>query len=353
MTGLTTGGITCVAVQGGLLAAVIANQKKHAALLTTTQQATQKNSHVGVLALATFLIAKLLAHSLLGFALGSIGGLFAVSSSLNLVFQTLAGLFMLATVGNLLNIHPIFRYVVFQPPQFIQRYIRKQTKQDTFFTPAILGLFTVFIPCGVTQAMEIAALSSGSGFAGAAIMAAFTIGTFPLFSAIGFLTHALTGIWEKRFNLAAAVLVLAVAIQTLNGVAVAMNSPITIQKVAEYAEPFITPPQIYKKRLEERNTVQSLAKIENGVQKVKIDITSNGYTPNRILLRQNVPVEIDLETQDVYSCASNFVARAFDIDETLKPTERRTVSFTPTELGEYRFSCGMGMYDGKIIIVKG
>jgi uncharacterized protein len=356
-TGLTTGGITCVAVQGGLLASVLANQKKHLdGVIPESQKRTSsllKIHQQDWLPITSFLISKLVVHTLLGFVLGSLGSLFSTNITLQLTFQALAGLFMLATVANLLELHPIFRYVVFQPPRFIQRLIRQQTKSELIFAPVILGIFTVFIPCGVTQAMEFAALGSGSGVLGAAIMAGFTLGTIPMFGFIGVLTQTLTGIWQKRFTIVTAIIVFLLAVNTLNGVAIALDSPVTLQKVTEQVEPFVTPPQLYKRRLGERQLQQSLAKVENGVQKVKIDITDNGYTPKTILVRQNVPVELDLETQGTYSCASHFVLKAFDIQARLEPTERRTVAFTPKELGEYSFSCSMGMYDGKIIVVKG
>ena len=356
-TGLTSGGITCVAVQGGLLASVLANQKKH--LDGVIPNAEKKLSPLpklrqqDLLPLSSFLISKLVVHTLLGFALGSLGSLFDANLTLQLIFQTVAGLFMLATVANLLELHPIFRYVVFQPPQFIQRLIRQQTKSELIFAPAVLGIFTIFIPCGVTQAMEVAALSSGNGVTGAAIMAGFTLGTIPMFGLIGLLTQTLTVIWQKRFTVVTAAVVFLLAVSTLNGVAVALDSPVTLQKVSEQIEPFITPPQIYKRRLGERQQQQSLPKVENGVQKVKIDITNTGYSPKIILVRQNVPVELDLETQKTFSCASHFVLKSFNIQTQLKPTERKTVAFTPEELGEYSFSCSMGMYDGKIIVVKG
>jgi uncharacterized protein len=354
LTGLTTGGITCVAVQGGLLAAVIANQKNHRSLLeAAANKPIQLFSARDWLPITSFLGAKLIAHTLLGFALGSIGALFTTSHSVALFFQFLTGIFMLATVGNLLDAHPIFRYVVFQPPHFLQRFIRKQTKNQDLFTPAILGMFTIFIPCGITQAMEIVALQSGNGFSGAAVMAAFTLGTMPMFAAIGLVTNTVSGIWQQRLQVVTAAIVFVLAIHSLNGVAVSLNSPITAQKVAGQVELMITPPAIYRQKLAKQQQNYSMAPIVNGVQKIKIDVKENGYYPNFITVRQNIPVEIDLETKETFSCANQFELSSFDIHAQLGPTERKTVAFTPTEVGEYPFNCSMGMFDGKIVVVKG
>lgn len=42
-------------------------------------------------------------------------------------------------------------------------------------TPLIIGAATFFLPCGFTQSMQIAALSSGSFFGGFGIMLAFVL----------------------------------------------------------------------------------------------------------------------------------------------------------------------------------
>lgn len=67
--------------------------------------------------------------------------------------QTVAVIFMVGTALNMLNVHPIFRYFIIPPPRFITRKIRNQSKSQDVFAPALLGAFTVFIPCGATQAM--------------------------------------------------------------------------------------------------------------------------------------------------------------------------------------------------------
>jgi uncharacterized protein len=142
LTGLTTGGISCIAVQGGLLASSMAQKEEQK--LTRND----KLAHVGM-----FLVAKLIVYTLLGFALGTIGASLVISPSLQGWFQIFVGLFMLGTAARLLNIHPIFRYFVIQPPKFVYRLMKKQSKDTSLFSPAMLGALTVFVPCGVTQAL--------------------------------------------------------------------------------------------------------------------------------------------------------------------------------------------------------
>jgi hypothetical protein len=100
LTGLTAGGVSCLAVQGGLLASSLA-----------TVPDDKKN--MGTL---LFLGAKIVSYTLLGFLLGFFGASLSISSTVQGWLQIMAGLYMIATAANLLQIHPIFRYVVVQPP---------------------------------------------------------------------------------------------------------------------------------------------------------------------------------------------------------------------------------------------
>lgn len=52
--------------------------------------------------------------------------------------------------------------------------------------PFLLGAGTFFLPCGFTQAMQIAALASGSFGGGALIMLAFALGTLPVLAFLSF-----------------------------------------------------------------------------------------------------------------------------------------------------------------------
>jgi len=164
ITGLTTGGISCFAVQGGLLASSLTNQKERQKFL-----------------IITFLTSKLVAYLLLGVALGILGSSLVISPKLQGLMQILAGIFMLATVGKLLDLHPVFRQFVITPPKQIFRILRKTSISENAFAPAFLGFLTVLIPCGITQSMMLLSVASGSPFYGSLILGAFVLGTSPVF----------------------------------------------------------------------------------------------------------------------------------------------------------------------------
>lgn len=168
ITGLTTGGLTCLAVQGGLLMTALSQHQVTDEKLTLTDAS---------LPVSAFLIAKLIAYAILGFLLGGLGNAFRITPTVQGIMQVVAGLFMIITAFSLLDVHPIFRYFQIKPPKFITKRIRAQAKSGDIFAPAILGAMTVFIPCGTTQAMMILAISSASALDGALIMTAFILGT--------------------------------------------------------------------------------------------------------------------------------------------------------------------------------
>src|SRR6266566_5075718 len=88
LTGLITGGLTCMAVQGGLLAATIA-QREEERLKEKTKQSGN------ALPILAFLIAKLAAYTILGFLLGWLGSAFQLSLMAKTIMQFAVAVFMI------------------------------------------------------------------------------------------------------------------------------------------------------------------------------------------------------------------------------------------------------------------
>lgn len=331
ITGLTVGGLTCLAVQGGLLASVIASREES----TTTHTGRHALSATGA-----FLTAKLISYILLGFVLGAFGGMLRISSSVQTFMQLAAGLYMLAVALNLLNIHPVFRYVIIQPPRFLTRLVRNQSKSKDFFAPALLGAMTIFIPCGTTLGMEALAISSANGLIGASIMGAFILGTIPLFFGIGVLTSFLGETFRSKFLKIAAVIVIYLGITSINGALTAFGSPITLQSIGEkFKLPSSSP------------SAQNYERMSSVTQYPTIFVMASGYSPNYIRVKKGLPVTLTLKSRDAYSCASAFRIPSLGIARDLAANETQTITFTPTEAGRIPFTCAMGMYRGVIEVI--
>jgi len=342
-------------MQGGLLTSVIANQKEqeHDEIVDEKQGRKTRKKNFALksfdqldwMPVGMFLLAKLVAYTILGFLLGMLGSTITLSLGVRLAFQIFTALFMFATAMNLLDVHPIFRFVVFQPPKFIQRMVHNSSKSKVLFAPAVLGFMTIFIPCGVTQAMEVLAISSGSPITGALIMFSFVIGTSPLFAILGVAAAKLSEGWYNKFTKIAAYALIAMTAYGVNGVLLVLDSPITVNRIVRPITYFFSDERF-------ANSNVAASNIVDGVQQLHIDIKNNGYVPNYLQVKSGVPVELTLQSDGVYSCALSFILREFDINAYLKATDKQTFSFTPTKPGKYTFACSMGMYAGTLEVIK-
>lgn len=331
LTGLTVGGVSCMAVQGGLLASTIAVREEE------DIRAGINHKHTIWPTLA-FLVTKFIVYVGLGFILGGFGSALSLSDGARIVMQIAAAVYMIVVALNLLNVHPVFRYAIIQPPKFLTRLVRNQSKSKDLFAPAILGAMTIFIPCGTTLAMEALAISSGSPFLGAAIMGAFILGTSPLFLGLGFLTTVLGDAFRTKFLKFAAIGVLYLGITSLNGALILAGSPITLQAIADNS-----PIQI---DLSGGGGEQQIggSEVVNGVQEVNVQVLPNGYNPNYVKLKAGVPVRLNLSAGSRLGCASQFRIPSLGLGKNLAPNETATLEFTPGQKGKIIGTCSMGMF---------
>lgn len=329
LTGLTVGGVSCMAVQGGLLASTIAAREEE------DIRAGVYHKH-NIWPTLAFLITKFIAYVILGFILGSFGSALALSDGARVVMQIAAAVYMIVVALNLLNVHPIFRYAIIQPPRFLTRLVRNQSKSKDLFAPAFLGALTIFIPCGTTLAMEALAISSGSPILGAAILGVFILGTSPLFLGLGFLTTVLGDAFRTKFLKFAGVGVLYLGITSLNGALVLAGSPINLQTVADNF-----PIQIDLSG--EALGQEGGPRLTNGVQEVNIQVLPNGYSPNYIQLKADVPVKLNFNAGSRLGCASQFRIPTLGISRSFTPNTTTTIEFTPQK-GILIGTCAMGMF---------
>src|SRR5438874_12252162 len=107
ITGLTTGGLTCMAVQGGLLTSLIAQRAEE------DIEARSKRAH-SIIPILLFLVAKLIAYTLLGLGLGFLGSKLQLPIETRITLSILVGLYMIGSAFRIIDAHPIFRYLTIQ-----------------------------------------------------------------------------------------------------------------------------------------------------------------------------------------------------------------------------------------------
>lgn len=289
-----------------------------------------------------FLLAKVLSYTILGFLLGALGSFLTLSLRLQGTLQIFIGLFMLGTAARLLNLHPIFRFLVIQPPKSVYRLLKNRSKNSSLFAPAILGFLTVLMPCGVTQAMMVLAMGTGSPWLGAAIMLSFTIGTSPVFFALGVTTLGL--LKHRKFESLAAVLVAAFAFLSINGGLNMVGSIYTFQNFKRAAGLSFS-----GNALAASGKVAGVSK--EGRQEVTIHIRSNGYSSSITTLKSGVPVDLTLVSQNAGGCARAFTIPSLNISKIVPVSGNSTIAFTPNRPGKLLYSCSMGMYTGEFDVI--
>lgn len=336
LTGLTTGGLSCLAVQGGLLASAVSARRDEAADDVVVSGGTTWR------AIGMFLVAKLVAYTVLGFFLGWAGSLLVLSPKMLGAAQIAAGFFMLATAARLANIHPVFRFFVIEPPRWVYRMMRGVSKEGSRLAPALLGFTTVLLPCGITQATMAVAVASANPFLGAAIMGAFVLGTSPIFFALG--AAVLELLKRKIFSYVAAAAVLVFAFFSINGGLGLTGSFYTFQNIYRAAT-------IPLDQLAYAGGQVAGVSIVNGVQNVSIDVYKNGYAPSTTTLKVGVPVQLTLRTDQLQSCTRVFTIPDYRIVKTLPETGQEVIEFTPTKTGRLAYSCGMGMFSDSFLVI--
>jgi plastocyanin domain-containing protein len=79
-------------------------------------------------------------------------------------------------------------------------------------------------------------------------------------------------------------------------------------------------------------------------------VVSGGYTPESVSIPNDQKTVIYFLRKDPSSCLEEVVIPDFHIRKYLPLNEKTAVELTPRRRGEFPFSCGMGMYHGKIIV---
>ena len=334
LTGLLTGGLSCMAVQGGLLAATLAQKEEER---IRTQLSANRAWPI-----FAFLIAKIIAYTILGALLGYFGSFFQLSITTQIFLQITVAVFMIGTALNLLNVHPLFRYFIIQPPRFLLRIIRKESRSGNYFAPALLGALTVFIPCGTTQAMMALALATANPFYSAMIMFAFTLGTAPVFFILGYLTTRLSNLFQTSFSKVAAAAIIILAIFNINAALILSGSNFNLTYVwRDFSCTVLSncPSKVFA--AEEKATSTPI-----------IYFNSSGYSPDTVTVKRGSQVTLNLINKNGEGCIQSFVIPKLNIQKIVRTGTKTSVSFqAPETPGDLTFSCSMGMYSGVINVI--
>lgn len=93
------------------------------------------------------------------------------------------------------------------------------------------------------------------------------------------------------------------------------------------------------------------AAVTSGGYQEQMVLVKGGYTPDVIVVEAGKPVRLNFVRQESVSCSEMVLLPAFNRSATLPEGQTVPVEFLPKDRGEFEFSCQMGMFRGKLIVV--
>ncbi len=322
-------------------------------------------------------LGRVVSYTVIGFVLGFAGMLFGtgenlgVSSIIQGLIKSFAGIYMVIMGVNMLGFVPQIKRLTFHLPNFIGKFRVKNSQ------PFVVGLLNGFMPCGPLQSIQLVALATGNPFTGGLSMFAFSLGTVPLMLGLGSLVSVLGKRFTDRMMTVGAVLVtvmgLAMVSQgaSLTGVIKSENLMVIVvmlafmciveninfnkRQVKTVSLMIILFIGIFTSRFMAINYVsendESSYHMENGVQVVESQLASGKYPS--IKVKKDVPVRWIINAPDgsINGCNYKIYINSYGIEYTFQKGEN-IIEFTPTKSGNIGYSCWMGMIKGNIKVVE-
>jgi len=282
--------------------------------------------------------ARILSYTLIGLVLGSLGvflgtagknidGSIMIPFSVQSVLKLVAGVFMILMGISLLGLFPFLRRITPHLPSALTRKIYSaHKKQHGAF---LIGFLNGFMPCGPLQAMWIVALVSGSPLSGTLSMLFFSLGTLPLM--LGF-SSIISIIGKKKAGIvmkAGAILVIVMGLSMISqGYAL---GGIKEEGIKSF----------------DKKTIE----LQDGKQLIKSRLEINKYPD--ITVKKGIPVrwEIQADQGSLTGCNYRMILRDFKLGVEMD-YGTNVIEFTPEKTGDFKYTCWMGMINGKIKVVE-
>ena len=278
-----------------------------------------------------FSLGRVISYGFFGFIAGLVGGVIITNLKFGTGLTLLAAIFMILLGLDMLKILSFASIIPFGITSNIFRKLEHSLIKDPHRSAFFLGMITYFLPCGFTQATQVYALGLASPWQSALTMVIFAVGTAPAIVFIGSLKGLLKSTFYRYFMKTVAVGVLVLGVYYASNFFSIYGVDFGFNKV--------------------NKGTYSDVKILEGKQIINMDVVSSGYIPNYFSVKKGIPVKWIVNGKNVFGCQGYFVVPSLNIQKALEPGEN-IFEFTPKDLGFINFSCGMGMYRGRIEIVK-
>jgi hypothetical protein len=166
-------------------------------------------------------------------------------------------------------------------------------------------------------------------------MLAFALGTLPALLSLSALSSFTTGALQRHFLKFASAMVIVLGLFNIQYGFVLIETGTGAQAPATPAVQRTAPTPAVAKQV------------------VEMRVEGLDYFPNRFVVKQGIPVEWRIDASRAAGCGRILIAPALGIRTFLSASGTTVLTFTPDQIGEFAFNCGMGMMtpDSKFTVV--
>ncbi len=337
--GLAAGVSTCMAMVGGIVLAISATAAARAERAHPGRSDAQARRGALRSNLA-FQAGRVVGFGMLGVILGAVGARIPMPTTLVIALTGAVAATMLLLGLRLTELSP--RLAGWSPHLPVSLGARlglsEASPATTAAGTALAGAATFFLPCGFTQAVQLYALSTGSPREAGAVMATFALGTVPGLLTLAGAPTVVTG--ARRATALRVLGVVVIGFSLLNATAVlrlvGVDLPGGPAATASAATMSVSP------GVTVTATDQTLESVQD----------SSGYHPGQAVIYAGLPTHWVMTSEDAFSCASSMQSRELGFEGSLA-AGRNVIELPALRPGTYDYSCTMGMYFGKIVVIPG
>jgi sulfite exporter TauE/SafE len=316
---------TCMALVGGLVLSVsVSYEKEHPSASTAELMLPQ----------LVFNLGRIIGFAILGALIGKLGALFALNGITLLIAIVIISVIMLMLGVSLTELSPRFQGFRLTLPAGITKLFRTSGKQYQHIEPFLLGVLSFFLPCGFTQVVQLFALSTGDALYSALIMMSFAIGTTPLLLGISSLGAVVKG--DKSKHLFRALGVVIIGFSLFN--------------IANATAPFAQPLMQMFQSSEQSATITDNVTVQADKQIVTIEVGGSNYNPYNTTVYAGQPIELHLKFTG-FSCGSYMNLESIGLGQVFVDADK-VLDVAAQNVGVYRYSCSMGMFNGEINVIE-
>ncbi|MGB9883509.1 MAG: sulfite exporter TauE/SafE family protein [Microgenomates group bacterium] len=282
----------------------------------------------------SFNLGRVMAYFFFGLIFGFLGKSFSQSIYLGGFLTLIIALAMIFLGLDMANIFSWQKYFNLSFTGKIFEYLEQKLEKYPRRLPFILGGLTYLLPCGFTQSVQVYVMGLGNPLTSALYMMVFALGTVPLLMMINLALNIRHLSFYQYFLKTMGVIVFFVGISYFSNFLTLFNIN------------FFGNLSFSKNNLQVANI-----QLVDGKQVIKMDVVSSGYSPNVLTVKKNIPVKWVVNGVNVLGCQGYFVVPSLGISQALNQGEN-IFEFTPREEKPIYFSCGMGMFRGKIEVIN-